>query len=50
MPRDRQMVVHCASGYRSSIATSLLERHGFTRVTELAGGIAAWENRRTATL
>lgn len=50
LPRDRQMVVHCASGYRSSIATSLLERHGFTRVTELAGGIAAWENRRTATL
>jgi rhodanese-related sulfurtransferase len=37
------LVVHCAGGYRSSIAASLLEQRGFTRVSELAGGIAAWE-------
>ncbi|MCA9471083.1 MAG: MBL fold metallo-hydrolase [Nitrospirales bacterium] len=41
--RDRQIVVHCATGYRSSIAASLLEKHGFTNVMDLVGGIDAWE-------
>jgi hydroxyacylglutathione hydrolase len=39
----RAIIVHCAGGYRSSIAASLLQREGFTNVSELAGGIAAWE-------
>ena len=43
MPRETPMLVHCAGGYRSSIAASLLQREGFTNVTELAGGLAAWE-------
>jgi glyoxylase-like metal-dependent hydrolase (beta-lactamase superfamily II)/rhodanese-related sulfurtransferase len=43
LPRDRPLLVHCAGGYRSSIAASLLQRHGFTQVGEIAGGIAAWE-------
>lgn len=43
LPRDRKIVVHCAGGYRSSIAVSILQRHGFRNLTELAGGIAAWE-------
>jgi rhodanese-related sulfurtransferase len=42
VPRDRDVVVHCASGYRSVIASSLLRRAGFTRVRDLAGGIEAW--------
>lgn len=41
--RDRQVVVHCASGYRSSIAASVLEKHGMTNVMDLVGGWAAWE-------
>ena len=40
---DRAIIVHCAGGYRSSMAASLLQRDGFTNVSELAGGIAAWE-------
>jgi hydroxyacylglutathione hydrolase len=32
----------CAGAYRSSIATSLLERHGFTRIANVVGGMAAW--------
>jgi rhodanese-related sulfurtransferase len=40
---DRSIIVFCAGGYRSSIAASLLQRDGFTNVSELAGGIAAWE-------
>ena len=43
IPAGRPVILHCAGGYRSSIAASLLQRHGFTRVSELAGGIAAWE-------
>jgi rhodanese-related sulfurtransferase len=43
MPKDTPLLVHCAGGYRSSIAASLLQRAGFTNVTELAGGLAAWE-------
>jgi len=43
LPADRPLFVHCAGGYRSSIAASLLQRHGFTRVSEIAGGIAAWD-------
>ncbi len=42
LPRNRPVVVHCAAGYRSSIAGSLLQGAGFTRVAELAGGMAAW--------
>jgi hydroxyacylglutathione hydrolase len=43
LPRDRPLLVYCAGGYRSSIAASLLQRRGFAAVSELAGGIAAWE-------
>jgi glyoxylase-like metal-dependent hydrolase (beta-lactamase superfamily II) len=43
IPRERPVLLHCAGGYRSSLAASLLQREGFTDVSELAGGIAAWE-------
>lgn len=43
VPRDRRIAVHCTGGYRSSIAASLLSRHGITNLIELAGGITAWE-------
>lgn len=43
LPKDRPLLVHCAGGYRSSIAASLLQQAGFQHVSELAGGIAAWE-------
>jgi hydroxyacylglutathione hydrolase len=43
LPREKKIVVHCAGGYRSSIAASLLEKNGFVELQELAGGLAAWE-------
>ena len=43
LPADRPLLVYCAGGYRSSIAASLLQRHGFTQVSEIAGGSTAWE-------
>ncbi|MBI4885710.1 MAG: rhodanese-like domain-containing protein, partial [Acidobacteria bacterium] len=42
-PSDRPVLVYCAGGYRSSIAASLLQRAGRSPVSELAGGIVAWE-------
>ncbi|MBM3264585.1 MAG: MBL fold metallo-hydrolase [candidate division Zixibacteria bacterium] len=48
IPRDRAIVVHCAGGYRSAVAASLLRRHGFERVMDLVGGLAAWEAARQA--
>jgi hydroxyacylglutathione hydrolase len=43
LPQDRGVVVYCAGGYRSSIAASLLQLAGLTQVSEIAGGMAAWE-------
>jgi rhodanese-related sulfurtransferase len=43
LPRDRALLVYCAGGYRSSIAASLLKHSGFDGVSEIAGGITAWE-------
>jgi hydroxyacylglutathione hydrolase len=43
LPMGRPLLVHCAGGYRSSIAASLLQGGGFGPVAEIAGGIAAWE-------
>jgi hydroxyacylglutathione hydrolase len=43
LPKDRALLVYCAGGYRSSIAASLLQRNGFERVGEIAGGLAGWE-------
>ncbi|MFE5325383.1 rhodanese-like domain-containing protein [Embleya sp. NPDC056575] len=38
-------VVFCAGGTRSSVAASTLRARGFTRVSDLRGGFAAWQAR-----
>ena len=43
LPRGRKIALHCAGGYRSSIAAGVLNQYGITDVVELAGGLAAWE-------
>ncbi len=40
--RERPVAAMCAGGYRSAIATSMLERLGFRKVTNVVGGMAAW--------
>lgn len=40
------LAVICGSGYRSSVATSLLERRGFHRLANVIGGMSAWEQAR----
>lgn len=43
LPRDRRLLVHCAGGYRSMIAASVLEAAGLTNVADLVGGFGAWK-------
>jgi hydroxyacylglutathione hydrolase len=43
IPRDREIVVHCATGYRSAIAASVLGAAGYPRVYNMRGGFDAWE-------
>ena len=44
VPPDRPLVVMCGSGYRSTIAASVLERAGFKHITNLTGGMQAWKD------
>jgi hydroxyacylglutathione hydrolase len=44
IPRDGQIALICASGYRSSIAKSLLEREGVTNLMNVLGGMKAWNS------
>ena len=39
---ERPVAVVCGSGYRSSIAASLLEQRGFKQVWNTLGGMTAW--------
>jgi hydroxyacylglutathione hydrolase len=42
LDRDKPVVVYCASGYRSSLAASLLQASGFRTVHNVPGGHTAW--------
>lgn len=44
LPRNLPLAVICASGYRSTIAESVLERGGFKSSMNVLGGTAAWKN------
>lgn len=48
LPLDRQIALMCASGYRSSIAKSLLEKAGFTQLINVLEGMKAWKIRERA--
>lgn len=39
--RDKPVLLHCAGGYRSSVAASLLKTRGFTDVSDVIGGYNA---------
>jgi len=42
LPQDAPLAIICASGYRSSIASSVLERAGIRRASNVVGGMTAW--------
>ena len=43
LPRDRPLAAICASGYRSSVAASMLRSAGFEDVVSVPTGVPAWE-------
>jgi len=44
IPKDKEVIVSCAVGYRGNIAASYLQSKGFKHVHSLAGGLMAWRN------
>jgi rhodanese-related sulfurtransferase len=40
-PKDKNFYVHCAGGYRSVIASSILKMRGYHNLTDVAGGYDA---------
>lgn len=40
-PKDENFYVHCAGGYRSMIAASILKARGYHNLIDIAGGFGA---------
>lgn len=45
LAKDQPIVVYCSVGYRSEKVTEKLQKAGFTRVSNLYGGIFEWINQ-----
>lgn len=43
VPRDREALIICHSGYRSMQATIFLRRQGYSQVANVMGGMEEWE-------
>ncbi|WP_101842244.1 rhodanese-like domain-containing protein [Halobacillus sp. Marseille-P3879] len=43
IPEGKTPIVHCQSGVRSAIATSVLQANGYKDVLNLEGGFSAWK-------
>ena len=43
IPRDKPVLIYCASGARSRMAASILSRKGYGELFNLSGGIHAWQ-------
>lgn len=43
LPRHGRIALVCSVGHRAGLATSILRRRGFTEVTNVLGGMTAWE-------
>ncbi|WP_428910748.1 rhodanese-like domain-containing protein [Niallia sp. Krafla_26] len=42
LSKDKEVVVICQSGMRSQKASKILKKSGFTKVTNVKGGMSAW--------
>jgi hydroxyacylglutathione hydrolase len=43
VPQDKHVVVSCDTGYKASIAASILQMNGYKNVTNVLGSMAAWK-------
>lgn len=44
--KNRKVAVICGSGYRSSVAASFLQQHGFGNIVNVLGGMSAWKGEK----
>lgn len=42
LSKDKEVVLICQSGMRSNKASKKLKKYGFTKVTNVKGGMSAW--------
>ena len=42
IPRDRKVIIYCASGNRSALAAETLEQMGYTDVASMSRGFRGW--------
>lgn len=45
IPDNKTIVIYCDSGFKTSLAASLLKRNGFEDIVSMLGGMIAWENK-----
>jgi rhodanese-related sulfurtransferase len=50
VPKDREIILVCRSGRRSGIAAERLAARGYTDLTNMQGGMLAWEELEYPTL
>ena len=50
LDHNAPIAVHCKGGYRSMIASSLLQRAGFKQIINVIGGFDAWQEAKLATM
>lgn len=44
IPKNKQILVYCDTGFKTSIASSILQKHSYLKVANLEGGFSAWKN------
>jgi hydroxyacylglutathione hydrolase len=50
MVEDKPIAIICGSGFRSSVASSLLQARGMDNLVTIQGGMEAWDAARLATV
>ncbi len=48
--KEKEIVIYCDNGMRTSRAISKLKKSGFTKLHSLAGGLVAWEKASLPTV
>ena len=42
--KDKELILYCGGGFRSALATDMLQKMGYTNVWSMAGGWKAWKD------
>ena len=48
--KEKDILIYCDNGMRTSRALSKLKKSGFTQLSSLAGGLVAWEKANLPTV